>query len=277
MGNFCTNCGFKLRKEDNFCSNCGTRIDKSYMKQNNPSPNQNTDNIEKINAKQKLDEVLGCVLSFGNAFKKTVKYYGLDYFETKKVIRSQVEKEIDSGQITREGVEYRVNQLLLEYKTKWDKEKEEERKKSKMIEEILESEEIRTEIRKNNIGQEWVTFIKRQLQAKMIYKKENMDEDEIKDYIKIELKKEREAQEKRRIEEEERKRKLEEQEMIRQEMIANGDAGYCGLECRYFREEFLDEYGGIDADFNPGGAGVDYRCELGYSAYPGNFCEYYED
>lgn len=47
MANFCTNCGSKLGKDDNFCSNCGTRIDKSYMKQNNPLPNQNKDHIEK--------------------------------------------------------------------------------------------------------------------------------------------------------------------------------------------------------------------------------------
>lgn len=284
MPNFCTNCGFKLRKDDNFCSNCGTRIDKSHMKQNNPSPNQNTDNIEKRKAKQKLNVMLGGVLSFNNPFKKTLDYYGLDYGKTKKTIKLQVEKEIDSGQITSGGVEYRVNQLIVECKTKMEKEKEEERKKLKMIDEILESEEIKTEIRKNNIGQEYVTFIKDNLQHKIIYNKENMDEDEIKDYIKTEFKKEREAQEKRRIEEQKRARKLEkearirkEQEMIRQEMIENGDAGYCGFECRYFREEFLDKYGGIDADFDPEGAGVDYLCDLGYSAYPGNFCEYYED
>lgn len=71
-----------------------------------------------------------------------------------------------------------------------------------------------------------------------------MDEDEIKDYIKRELKKEREARERKRREEEERARKLaeqakirEEQRRIRQEMVENGEAGYCGFKCRHFNEE----------------------------------------
>ncbi|WP_405274128.1 zinc-ribbon domain-containing protein [Methanobrevibacter sp.] len=281
MANFCTNCGSKLNKNDNFCSNCGTRIEKSYIEQNYHSPNQNTVNIEKRKAKQKLNTILGGVLSFGNAFKKTLDYYGLDYAKTRKAIRLQVEKEIDSGQITSGGVEYRVNQLIVEYKTKMDKEKEEKRKKLKMIDEILESEEIKSEIRKNNIGQKYLSSIKDNLQNKIIYRKENMNEDKIKDYIKTELKKERDAQEKRKREEQERARKLEEeakirkeQEMIRKEMIENGEAGYCGFGCRYFYEEFLDDHGGIVGDFDSGGI-VDYYCGLGHSAYPGKFCEYY--
>ena len=283
MANFCTNCGSKLRKDDNFCSNCGTRIDKSYMEKNIPSPNQNPDNIEKRKAKQKLNTILGRALSFDNAFKKTLDYYGLDYGKTKKAIRRQVEKEIDSGQITSGGVEYRVNQLIVECKIKMDKEKEEERKKLKMIDEILESEEIKTEIRKNNIGQKYVTSIKDNLKNKLIDRKENMDEDEIKYFIKTELKKEREAQEKRMREEQERARKLEEearirkeQEIVREKMIANGEAGYCGFGCRHFYEEFLDEHGGIVGDFDSGGM-VDYYCGLGHSAYHGKFCEYYEN
>lgn len=284
MANFCTNCGSKLGKDDNFCSNCGTRIDKSYMKQNNPLPNQNKDNIEKRKAKQKLNMVIGGVFSSNKAFKKALAYYGLDYAKTKRAIRLQMEKEIDSGQITSGGVEYRVNQLIVECKTKMDREKEEERKKLKMIDEIFESSEIRLEIRKNKIDQKYATSIKDRLQNKLIDRKEDMDEDEIKDYIKRELKKEREARERKRREEEERARKLaeqakirEEQRRIRQEMVENGEAGYCGFKCRHFNEEFLDKYGGVVADFDPEGAGVDYHCNLGHSAWPGKFCVDYKN
>ena len=40
MANFCTNCGFKLGRDDNFCTKCGTKVDKSDMRQNNSSSNQ---------------------------------------------------------------------------------------------------------------------------------------------------------------------------------------------------------------------------------------------
>lgn len=35
MGNYCTNCGTKVGKDDNFCRNCGIKIDKSDIKQDN--------------------------------------------------------------------------------------------------------------------------------------------------------------------------------------------------------------------------------------------------
>ena len=283
MANFCTNCGFKLREDDNFCSNCGTRIDKSYLKQNYPSPNQNAENIEKRKAKQKLNLILGGVFSFNNAFKKTLNYYGLDYSKTKKIIKQQVEKEIDSGQITIDGVEYRVNQLIVECKTKMDKEKEEEMRKLKMIDDIFESEEIKREIRKNNIDQKHIASIKDNLQKKMINRKESMYESEIKYYIKHELNKERELRKKRKLEEERIARKLAEQAKIREEQdrilkerIANGELRRCNNGCRHYYEEFLDEFGGVVADFDPHGAGVVYRCDQGHSACPGGYCEYYE-
>lgn len=30
----------------------------------------------------------------------------------------------------------------------------------------------------------------------------------------------------------------------------------------------MDKYGGVVADFDPEGAGVDYHCNLGHSAWP---------
>ena len=53
----------------------------------------------------------------------------MDITYTGKAIRQQVEKEIDSGEIRSAGVEFRVSQLIQEYKIR----KEEEKKTLKMI------------------------------------------------------------------------------------------------------------------------------------------------
>ena len=278
MANFCTNCGTRLGETDNFCMNCGTKVDKSDMKQNHHS----NSSIEKRKAKQKLMTVVSGRLLFNTTFRGTLDYNGLD-INAGEAIKQQVEKEIESGQIKSGGVEFRVNQLVVEYKTRMEREKEEEKKKLKMIDEIFESEEIKSEKRKNKINPQQAMSIKENIKGKLINKKENMGEDEIGYFIKTEFKKEMEALEKKRREEEERARKLEElakirkeQEKIREKMIENGEAGYCGFGCIYFHEEFLDEMGGVVGDFDPGGAGVDYYCDLGHSAHPGSFCEYYE-
>ncbi len=47
MGNFCTNCGNKLRKDDNYCTNCGTKVDKSDIKENNKLFKSVKDKMEK--------------------------------------------------------------------------------------------------------------------------------------------------------------------------------------------------------------------------------------
>ena len=60
-------------------------------------------------------------------------------------------------------------------------------RKLKMIDEIFESEEIRSEIRKNNINQSDVSSIKATLKNKLIGKRENMSEIEIKNFIKTAL------------------------------------------------------------------------------------------
>ena len=119
MANFCTNCGNKFGKDDNFCSNCGTKTDI-----NHPS-----DSLEKGRAKKELKRVVGRRLSHNNAFSNELLENGLDITNTRKAIIQQVEKEIDSGQIKSGGVEFRVNQLIVEYKAK----KEEENRKLKII------------------------------------------------------------------------------------------------------------------------------------------------
>ncbi|AMD17197.1 hypothetical protein TL18_03660 [Methanobrevibacter sp. YE315] len=128
MANFCTNCGTKLRKDDNFCTNCGTKIDKSDIKQNNPLLKSAPDSIEKNKAKKELKRVVGGKLLYNETFSEELLRNGLDLIPTGKAIKEQVEKEIDSGQIKSGGVEFRVNQLIQEYKIK----KEEEPKITKV-------------------------------------------------------------------------------------------------------------------------------------------------
>ncbi|MBQ6511936.1 zinc-ribbon domain-containing protein [Methanobrevibacter sp.] len=122
MANFCANCGNKLRKEDNFCVNCGAKIDKSDIKQHNPSLNQYYDSREKNKAKKELKRVVGGRLIYNKNFSNTLAENGLDIVHDREAIIKQVEKEIGSGQIKSAGVEFRVNQLILEYKIKKEQE-----------------------------------------------------------------------------------------------------------------------------------------------------------
>lgn len=271
MANFCTNCGTKLRKDDNFCTNCGTKIDKSDVEQYNPSLNQYSDSIEKKKAKKELKRVAGGKWGYNKTFANALLENGLDIVRDGKAIRQQVEKEIDSGQIKSGGVEFRVNQLIIEYKLK----KEEEKKKLKAIDEIFESAEIKLEISKSNIDQMHVTSIKDSLKNKIIDNEENMSEEEIRYFIKIELEKASKEQENARIAKEkaEKARIAREKEMVENERTRGG---YCGLGCRHCYEEFLDSGGAIVGDFDSGGC-VEYYCNLlGHYVDYGRFCEYYE-
>ena len=276
MANFCTNCGTKLGRGDNFCTNCGTKIDKSDMKQQNHSSNQYSDNLEIKKAKKELKRVIGGRLSYNKTFGNALLENGLDIVNTGNAIRQQVEKEIDSGQIKSAGVEFRVNQLILEYKIK----KEEEKKKLKKIDEIFESPEIKLEISKNRVDQTHVISIKDSLKNKIINNGEDMSEEEIKYFIKTESEKAGKEQEKARLAKEremENARIAREKELKRKKIEENERTygGYCGLGCRHCYEEFLDSGGGIVGDFDSGGC-VEYYCSLGHSVSHGRFCEYYE-
>ena len=138
-----------------------------------------------------------------------------------------------------------------------------------MLDEIFESEEIKSEIRKNNIAQKHVISIKDSLKDKIINKREYMSDEEIKYFIKRELKKVIEEQEKARI--------AKEKEMARKEATNNRRTygGYCSISCRHYYEEFLDSGGAIVGDFDSDGY-VEYYCGLGHSISNGRFCEYYE-
>ena len=94
MANFCTNCGFKLGKDDNFCTNCGTRTNKFDIKQDKSV----IDNIEKKQAKKEFKRVVGGRVLFNKDFVNTLSDNDLT-IDDGWAIREQVEKEIESGKL----------------------------------------------------------------------------------------------------------------------------------------------------------------------------------
>ena len=264
--NFCVNCGTELRKGDKFCINCGTKIDKTDMKQNSHSFESVPDSIEKENAKKELKRVVGGRLFFNKAFGNKLYNNGLDILIAGKSIRQQVEKEIESGKIKSGNVESRVNELIHEHKIENDrqkaikaKEKQEEMKKIKMINELFESEEIKSEIRKNGVGEFNVILIRDRLKNKIIKNRENMSEEQIKYYLKNQFKKygipKQRATESRTVE---------------------NNGGYCSYNCIHYCEEFLGSEGEIVGDFTSDGV-VDHYCNLGHCKAYGSFCHDYRD
>lgn len=264
MANFCTNCGNKVRKEDKFCTNCGARIDDNFFK-------STPDSMEKIQARRELKRVVGGILTH-NSFSDTVHHNGLDVYSTRNAIKKQVEKEIDSGQIKSGGVEYRVNQLILEHKARMEKEKarrarekeEEEKKKLKMIDEIFGSDDIQSKIKMFHITDSQVISIKYNLKDRLINKRENMSEDEIRSFIRREFIKANKEQE----------TVITPNENEVEISVEPDYGGYCSLRCRHCYEEYLDSMGGIVGDFDAGGS-YEYYCTLGHHVSFGRFCEDY--
>ena len=230
MANFCTNCGTKIRNEDNFCTNCGTKIKE--------------DGNFCIECGTKLEKEDNFCTNCGAKIDKS------DMKQSKHLLKS-------------------VYDSIEQDRARRAKEKEEKKKKLKTIDEIFESEEIRSEIIKNNISQKYVFSIKYNLNNKLINKKEEMSEEEIKYFIKIELEKANKEQKKAKI----KKEKEIHNKKIEKNEIAHGN--YCNLNCRHCYEEFMDSGGGIVGDFDSEGY-VEYYCRLGHSLSFGRFCEDYE-
>jgi len=146
MANFCINCGTRLRKDDKYCFNCGTKVDGSDIKQNSHSLKSAPDNIEKEKARKELKRVIGGKILFNQNFADELHKNGLFVIDTRKAIRQQIEKEIDSGQIKSGGVELRVNQLIQEYKIKNEEKIELERKQREEIRKVLEENRKKKEL-----------------------------------------------------------------------------------------------------------------------------------
>lgn len=274
MNNFCTNCGAKIRKGDNFCTHCGTKIDKSDMAQNNHL-NSASDTIEKKKAKKELKRVVGERILHNKNFANELHMKSLEVINTGKAIRQQVEKEIDAGQIKIGGVEYRVNQLILEYKIM----KQEENKRLKMVDDLFESEEIKSEIRKNIIDQTHAISIKDTVKNKLINKQATMNDDEIKYFIKTETEKEIKEYIKKTkaIQEQINNMRIKEKEMKSKKIKENEriSGGYCDLNCQYCYEELFDSGGGVVGDLDSEGY-TEYYCHLGHSITFGRYCEDYK-
>ena len=273
MANFCTNCGTRLEKDYKFCTNCGTRIDDSDVKQNGYPVMSDSEEIKK--AKKELKRVIGGRLTYNQEFLKALSDNGIDTVHNRLAIRQQVMEEIESGEIKTGGVEYRVYQLILEYKTRSEKEKEDEMKRLKLIVEILDCEEITSQIRKNKNNPTYVSSMKAKLKEMLISKKEIAGEYEIRQFIKNELKKEKEKEIKAR-QEEKKARILEEITKNTTPIEKNEtEGGYCNYSCKYYIEQYIDMNGGMDFDFS-GDEIIDYYCSLGHSLAYGSFCKYYE-
>ncbi|MBQ9025510.1 MAG: hypothetical protein IJ104_03915 [Methanobrevibacter sp.] len=156
-----------------------------------------------------------------------------------------------------------------------DEKNEETRKQLKMIDELFESEEIKSEITKNKIIQITVISIKDIIKSKVINKREKIDKEEIESIIKTELIEAIKEQREIRIEEKKEinMKRIAEMNSKKIEKNENINGGYCSFSCRHYCEEFFDDRGGIVGDFDSEGY-VEYYCALGHSL--GGFCEYYE-
>ena len=271
MANFCSNCGAKLGKDYKFCSNCGAKIDDFDIKLNDSSLRLIPDSEEVKNAKKELKRVIGGRLSYNKSFVRALADNGIDTVATRMAIRRQVNDEIESGEIRSAGVEVRVNQLIAEYKIRIEREREEERKRLKLIDEILESDEITSEIIRNKNNQMFVSSIKDNIRKKLINEREIASEDEIRQFIKSELERLREEEKKARIKAKQAEIPVE----IKASTSNVEDGGYCDYSCIHFTEEFIDSDGEIGYDFT-GSEIIDHYCNLGHYVSYGSFCKYHE-
>jgi len=231
MANFCTNCGAKIGKDDNFCTSCGTKL------------------------KNEGNFCINCGARIGKEDKFCTKCGA-------KIDMPDLKQKKPLLQSVQEALEKNRERIA--------KEKEaEERKILKTIDEIFESDKIKSEIRKNNVRQKHVLLIKDRLKYKLVHEREKMSDEEIKYFIKTELENVNKKQETVIIpkEKEMNRKKTEKTKTVR--------GGHCDFKCRHCYEEFLDSGGGIVGDFDSEGY-TEYYCHLGHSLSFGSFCEDYE-
>ena len=89
--------------------------------------------------------------------------------------------------------------------------------------------------------------------------------------LKISIRKE--IKRKKEIEEEKRRRK--ERRAWEKEYIRRYGGGYCFSDCTYHYDEYVDESGGLGADYSAGCI-VEHYCSLGHSVSYGSFCKDYK-
>jgi len=184
---FCTNCGNKLDDDDAFCTKCGAKVDDYNDNENKSLFKSIQDDMDKKKAKKELKKLMGGGLLSNSNFSIKLAQNGLD-FKDKQAIRNQLEKEIDAGQIRSGYVENRGNEILDEYITKAD---EQRNQRNEYIKELFESDAIKSKIEEFGISESEAISIKHSLQNKSINKNEKVVKGEIKYDIITELEKER--------------------------------------------------------------------------------------
>lgn len=217
----------------NFCTNCGTKIRKEDKYCTNCGTKIRKDNEYCVNCGAKLEKDYNYCINCGTKTDKS------DIKPNSHQLKSKISIEI-----------------------------EKENRKLKTIDELFESEEIKSEIRKNKIDQINVSYIKNILKNKL---SNNMSEEEIKDSIKIKIKEVGEELKKSEIAKEKENEMKSEKIKVNQ----NRSGGYCSLNCRHCYEEFLDSGGAIIGDFSSDGL-VEYYCRLRHPIAWGRYCEDYE-
>lgn len=147
-----------------------------------------------------------------------------------------------------------------------DRIEKEKAKKLKFVNEIFESEPLKSIIVENKMELDIIS-IKDFLKNKII--NENISKDEIKQIINIELEKafKKHTPPRTAKEKETTNRKIENNK--------KNNGGYCDLSCIHCFEEFLDSGGGIVGDFDAEGY-YEYYCNLGHPISYGSFCKDYE-
>lgn len=191
MTNFCTNCGTKLEKDASFCTNCGTKIVNSNTKETQSLFPKLQDGEIKM-AKKELKRLCGG-FSLNDRFRTELTKYGIrtHYYigenGSKDFVGSDIKKqlktEINLGQIKTGSVEFRLNELMLEHKTKIEKGK-------RIIDELFESEDIQSKIKENKLDESQINSIKHILQhTKFTAKEENDIEKEIRLNLNTQLEK----------------------------------------------------------------------------------------
>lgn len=186
---FCTNCGSKLDDDSAFCSNCGNKVEKSNKKRKGLFGKLKRE-IELMNdedireAKKEVKRVVGGV-KLNDSFLNELNKYGLSLNDGIS-IKTKLNSEIYSGEIKKADVKNRVNELLLENKLRLEYEIEEFR----FIDELFESEEIKSKIRTEKISKSQINSIKTTLKNKVRFAKNKISKEEIKKDAGIELEKE---------------------------------------------------------------------------------------
>lgn len=170
MVKFCTNCGTKLEKEDLFCIKCGTKVNQeSHIQKSSINPKQCEK--EKKKAIKKLDEITGKHFLSEN-FKKELSKCGLERFDG-NLITGQLRREINNCQIKSENLENRMINLM--FKRKLEQEGEYETFKAigefKVIEELFESNDIKSKIKENYMSFSQLISIKNNLYHEIKFKK----------------------------------------------------------------------------------------------------------